>query len=59
MQSMGLGGGFMMTVYDRASQTAHALIARETAPSAATRDMFAHNGTLARVGTFLYKIYSM
>lgn len=50
MQSMGLGGGFIMTVYDRKSKLAHALVARESAPSAATRDMFARNHTLSRHG---------
>lgn len=42
-QSMGLGGGFLMTIYDRKNKTAHVLNARETAPAAATRDMFGNN----------------
>lgn len=50
MQSMGLGGGFMMTVYDRATKTAHALVARETAPSAATKYMFSDNASLSLDG---------
>ncbi|XP_063225549.1 scoloptoxin SSD14-like isoform X4 [Bacillus rossius redtenbacheri] len=39
-QSMGLGGGFLMTLYLRGSQTAETLDARESAPAAATADMF-------------------
>ncbi|XP_077508976.1 scoloptoxin SSD14-like isoform X3 [Amblyomma americanum] len=38
--SMGIGGGFIATVYSRSSQEAQALIAREMAPAAASRDMF-------------------
>ncbi|XP_054274778.1 glutathione hydrolase 1 proenzyme-like [Macrosteles quadrilineatus] len=41
MQSMALGGGFIMTVYQRKTKTAHALVARDTAPGAAKKDMFA------------------
>jgi gamma-glutamyltranspeptidase/glutathione hydrolase/leukotriene-C4 hydrolase len=38
-QSMGLGGGFLMTVY-LANGTALSLTARETAPAASSRDMY-------------------
>ena len=38
-QSMGIGGGFIMTVH-LANGTALSLVARETAPAAASRDMF-------------------
>lgn len=38
-QSMGLGGGFLLTIYDRANDRVETLNARETAPAAATRDM--------------------
>ena len=38
-QSMGLGGGFLMTVY-LANGTALSLTAREVAPAASTRDMY-------------------
>ena len=37
---MGLGGGFMMTLYEAKSGKAHSLDAREEAPGAATVDMF-------------------
>ena len=39
-QSMGVGGGFFMTVYDRDSGETVVLNARETAPAAATVDMY-------------------
>ncbi|XP_058811683.1 glutathione hydrolase 1 proenzyme-like [Topomyia yanbarensis] len=39
-QSMGLGGGFLLTVYDRANNRVETLNARETAPAAATMNMF-------------------
>lgn len=39
-QSMGIGGGFVAVVYTRHTGEADALIARETAPAAATEDMF-------------------
>lgn len=40
MQSMGLGGGFLMTIYTRENKEAITLNARETAPMNATADMF-------------------
>ena len=39
-QSMGLGGGFMMTLYHQDTRTSLTLNAREAAPAAATQDMF-------------------
>lgn len=39
-QSMGLGGGFVMTIYNRAKKTMETLIARERAPNAAYKEMF-------------------
>ena len=39
LQSMGIGGGFVMTI-QLANGTAASLVAREMAPAAATRDMF-------------------
>uniref|UniRef100_A0A224YYL6 Gamma-glutamyltranspeptidase / glutathione hydrolase / leukotriene-C4 hydrolase n=1 Tax=Rhipicephalus zambeziensis TaxID=60191 RepID=A0A224YYL6_9ACAR len=48
--SMGIGGGFMATIYLRRSKKAMTLIARERAPGAATWDMFVGNETLARRG---------
>ena len=39
-QSMGLGGGFMMTLHQKETGTTLTLNAREAAPAAATQDMF-------------------
>jgi gamma-glutamyltranspeptidase/glutathione hydrolase/leukotriene-C4 hydrolase len=39
--SMGIGGGFVMTVYNETSRKAETLIARETAPMAASPNMTA------------------
>uniref|UniRef100_U5EWG4 Putative gamma-glutamyltransferase n=1 Tax=Corethrella appendiculata TaxID=1370023 RepID=U5EWG4_9DIPT len=39
-QSMGLGGGFLLTIYKRSTRKTETLIAREVAPLAATEDMF-------------------
>ncbi|XP_023326865.1 glutathione hydrolase 1 proenzyme [Eurytemora carolleeae] len=39
-QSMGLGGGFLMTIFEAKKKEVFALDAREKAPGAATQDMF-------------------
>lgn len=49
-QSTGLGGGFLATVYSRESGTVISLDARETAPLAATEDMFVGKGEAAVEG---------
>ncbi|XP_077535851.1 scoloptoxin SSD14-like [Haemaphysalis longicornis] len=38
--SMGIGGGFIATVYSKNTSKAEVLVAREVAPKSATRDMF-------------------
>ena len=48
-QSMGIGGGFIMTVY-LANGTRVALIARETAPAAASKDMYHGDSNLTHYG---------
>jgi len=48
-QSMGIGGGFIMTIY-LANGTKLALIARETAPAAAYKDMYHGNANLTHYG---------
>ena len=48
-QSMGIGGGFIMTVY-LANGTRLSLIARETAPAAAYKDMYHGNPNLTHYG---------
>jgi len=50
LHNMGLGGGFLMTIYNKSSGTVETLNARETAPAAATVDMFHGNTTLSTVG---------
>ncbi|XP_058055488.1 glutathione hydrolase 1 proenzyme-like [Anopheles bellator] len=45
-QSMGLGGGFLATLYFREGAQAEALIAREVAPAAATADMYVNVTTV-------------
>jgi gamma-glutamyltranspeptidase/glutathione hydrolase/leukotriene-C4 hydrolase len=49
-QSMGIGGGFLMTVYDKKSGKATTIDGRETAPEAATLDMYHGNATLSTRG---------
>ncbi len=49
-QSMGLGGGFVMTVYVAKERKAYTLMARETAPRAVHRDMFVNNTNAAQYG---------
>ncbi|XP_046391098.1 scoloptoxin SSD14-like isoform X2 [Ischnura elegans] len=50
LQSMGLGGGFLMTIYEKKSNKAFVLDARETAPAAADKNMYHGNESLAQVG---------
>ena len=47
---MGLGGGFLMTIWDANSKTATCLDARETAPINAKEDMFNGNAHLSMYG---------
>ncbi|XP_057373381.2 scoloptoxin SSD14-like [Daphnia carinata] len=49
-QSAGLGGGCHMTIYDPLTRTAKCLDARETAPLAATENMFEADPSLAKKG---------
>lgn len=49
-QSMGLGGGFLLTYYERSTGKAYTLDARETAPGAAYEDMYNGNGDLMQKG---------
>ncbi|XP_076657336.1 glutathione hydrolase 1 proenzyme [Halictus rubicundus] len=50
LHSMGLGGGFLMTIWDAQKKTADYLDARETAPAKATENMFNGNATLSQFG---------
>jgi len=49
-QSAGIGGGFLMTLYDPVNQTAQCLDAREVAPIAATINMFQKNPSNSQKG---------
>lgn len=51
---MGLGGGFLMTIWDAKNKRADYLDARETAPMAATEDMYDGNAHLAMYGKRFY-----
>lgn len=50
LHSMGLGGGFLMTIWNAPEQRAYYLDARETAPEDAHRDMFEGDPNLAMYG---------
>ncbi|GLV44896.1 uncharacterized protein CBL_14532 [Carabus blaptoides fortunei] len=49
-QSMGLGGGFLLTIYIRKTGEVKTLDAREVAPKKATVDMYDGNATLSSEG---------
>jgi gamma-glutamyltranspeptidase/glutathione hydrolase/leukotriene-C4 hydrolase len=53
---MGLGGGFLMTIYDAKSETVSFLDARETAPEAASENMYGGNANLSLQGEYLQNI---
>ncbi|KAJ9582225.1 hypothetical protein L9F63_003435, partial [Diploptera punctata] len=50
LQSMGLGGGFLMTIYEKNNNKVITLNAREKAPKNANETMFNGNKTLAEKG---------
>ena len=62
-QSAGIGGGLLMTIYNSSSARASCLNARESAPMAATKNMFDASPSLAIQGQLtnhsitLYRIY--
>lgn len=49
-QSMGIGGGFIMNIYTKSDGQVNTLIARESAPAAATEDMFHGDPSLSASG---------
>lgn len=53
MQSMGLGGGFMMTIYKRDEQKAYFLNAREKAPLAARDELYKDSDKSSQQGKII------
>lgn len=53
-QCMGIGGGFIMSIYNATTKKVIAINARETAPAAATTTMFLKNPGKSTRG--IYKI---
>ncbi|XP_050415979.2 glutathione hydrolase 1 proenzyme [Patella vulgata] len=49
-QSMGIGGGFFMTIYHKSNKKAIVIDARETAPEKATQDMFVKDHKASQQG---------
>lgn len=49
---MGIGGGFLMTIYSKGERKVWALNARETAPAGAYENMFHGNSDLSQNGEF-------
>lgn len=54
-QSTGVGGGFIMTLYIRETNTVEVINARERAPAAATADMFVGDPDLSLQG-FIFNL---
>nr|CAD7606563.1 unnamed protein product [Timema genevievae] len=57
-QSMGLGGGFFMTIYKRATGKVYTLDSREVAPAAATENMFHGDSNLSQRGERVVSYFS-
>lgn len=53
-QSMGIGGGFLLTIYTKKTGLVETLNAREIAPGAAFKDMFENKTSQAKTGRFYY-----
>lgn len=54
MQSMGIGGGFLMTIYIKEEKRAYTLNAREVAPLAVTPNMFKEDPKKSQKSTSTY-----
>lgn len=56
MQSMGLGGGFLMTIYKRDKRKAYFLNARDKAPLAAKDELYKRGNKASEYGktSFIY-----
>lgn len=53
--SMGLGGGFLLTLYNKSTGEVWSLNSREVAPRAATQKMFEDNPKLTKTGKRILK----
>ena len=49
-QSSGIGGGFILTMYNRTTQKCHVIDARETAPGMSTQNMFRNDSAASKYG---------
>lgn len=56
MQSMGLGGGFLMTIYKRDERKAYFLNAREKAPLAAKDEIYKNASNASQHGKLMAKV---
>lgn len=52
---MGLGGGFLMSIYNATTKKVMSVDARETAPSAANASMFVKDPKKSVTGSYSYK----
>lgn len=57
MQSMGIGGGFLMTIYKKSEKKAYTLNAREAAPRNSTEDMFGEKLIKFCKGLVIFLLY--
>lgn len=55
---MGLGGGFLMTLYKRDEEKAYFLNAREKAPLAVRNEMFKKDESISKRGKNIKKIFN-
>jgi len=49
---MGIGGGFLMTIYNATTKKVTTINAREIAPAAATAEMFVNNPQKSILGVY-------
>lgn len=52
MNNMGIGGGFVATIYKASERKAYTINARETAPAAASRYMYYNDSVSSAMGRY-------
>lgn len=57
LPSMGIGGGFVMVIYNKTHENVTVINAREKAPGASTVDMFHEDPKLSRTGAVFVCFY--